>query len=68
MAETSEEYFNYSIKNGVAIVTGLKNTNINDIRIPEKLDGYYVDEIGASAYQNSKLVKVIITPTPQAIY
>lgn len=60
MAETSEEYFKYTIKNGVAIVTGLKDINIHDIRIPEKLEGYYVEEIGASAFQNSKLVKVII--------
>ena len=67
MAETSKEYFNYSIKNGVAIVTGLKDTNINDIRIPEKLDGYYVEEIGASAFQNSKLVKVIIPDSVKTI-
>lgn len=60
MPETSGDSFNYSIRNGVAIVTGLKDTNINEIRIPEKIEGYYVEEIGDSAFKASKLKKVII--------
>ncbi|MDE6659419.1 MAG: leucine-rich repeat protein [Eubacterium sp.] len=59
-AEISGDY-EYSIKNGTAIITKYTGSE-TDISIPLEIDGYAVTSIGDSAFSNCESIQNVIVP------
>lgn len=57
-AQTSGDW-NYSVANGYAIVEGYTGNN-STVVIPEKLGGYYVEEISDSAFERATFSSITI--------
>ena len=63
-----ENAVTYTVSSGKATVTGVVDSTIDTIIIPEKLDGYTVTAVGASALKNNKkVIKVSLPDTVTSI-
>ena len=47
----------YTLDGNAATITGRVNSCPADVNIPDKVDGYTVTKIGASAFYNSVVIK-----------
>jgi len=61
-AETSASEFEYKIEDGEVTITGLKDSSLREIHIPEKIDGYPVTKIGYSAFYGEENLLTVILP------
>ena len=57
----------YTVDGNAATITGRVNSCPADVNIPDKVDGYTVTKIGASAFYNSGVVTVKIPNTVSSI-
>ena len=56
----------YTVKNGVAVVTGYAGSD-TEVAVPSSLGGHTVTEIGTAAFYRSKIEKISIPSTVRKI-
>ena len=58
-AETNDSAFDYELTSEGAIITGLRDTSVTEINIPDNIEGYEVTGIGDEAfYANDKITSL----------
>ena len=68
LKETDKDAFSYAIKeDNTVVILGLLDDSLQDINIPESIDGLNVSAIGNEAFKNNNIISIYIPDTVTSI-